>query len=102
MLQSLIGLIAGVVIGLGFGIVQDAARRRNQRLQESGKLKSAWVVFPGSGGRVAFLLLALVLIQLICPLLFREGTQWWVSAGVVGGYGWTLFRRLRERKAHDV
>jgi hypothetical protein len=36
----------------------------------------------------------------VCPLLFRDGTQWWVSGGVVAGYGWTLFQQLqRLRKA---
>src|ERR1051325_6998846 len=42
MLQSLVGLIVGGFIGAGFGMVQDAARRRNQRRQEDGTLKSGW------------------------------------------------------------
>jgi len=48
MFLSIIGLIAGGFIGVGFGMVQDAARQRNERLQESGKLKSGWAVMPGS------------------------------------------------------
>ncbi len=103
MIQAIAGLIAGVLIGAGFGMVQEAARRRNERLQQAGKLNSGWAVMPGSGARVAYLMLALVLVQLVCPLLFVNGTQWWVSAGVVLGYGWLLFRRLREqRKAGGV
>jgi hypothetical protein len=35
---------------------------------------------------------------LICPLLFEEGTQWLVSAGVAAGYGWVLFQQLRQRR----
>jgi hypothetical protein len=34
-------------------------------------------------------------------LLFSNGSQWWVSAGVAGGYGWTLYRRLQERLARS-
>lgn len=98
MIGAIVGLIAGGLIGAAFGMIQDAARRRHEKLQQDGKLHSAWTVMPGSGRRVAFLLMALVLIQIICPLLFRDGTQWWVSAGLLLGYGATLFRRLRERK----
>src|SRR6266581_611620 len=94
MLQSLIGLILGLIIGVGFGLVQDAARRHNEKRQQSGNLKSPWMVMPGSGARVAYLLIALVLIQFICPLLFRDGVQWWVSGGVAAGYGFMLYRDL--------
>ena len=52
---------------------------------------------PGSGARVAYLLIALALVQFLCPLLFVDGTQWWVSAGVIAGYGWLLYRQLRQR-----
>ena len=43
------------------------------------------------------MLVALALVQVICPLLFVDGTQGVVSAGVVFGYGWTLFTKLRHR-----
>jgi hypothetical protein len=99
MLQCIIGLAAGAVIGTGFGILQDAARRRHEKLQESKGLKSGWSLIPGSGARVAYLLVALALIQLVCPLWFHEGVQWWVSGGVVAGYGYILFRQLRARIA---
>jgi len=97
MFQFLTGLGVGAIIGAAFGLVQDAARRRNEKRQEIGELKSGWAVMPGSGVRVAYLLIALVLIQLVCPLLFRDGVQWWVSGGVVGGHGLMLFSQLRER-----
>jgi hypothetical protein len=41
----------------------------------------------------------LVLVQLICPLFFVNGSQWWVSGGVVLGYGSILYRQLRQRQA---
>ena len=97
MLESIIALFTGGLIGVGFGMIQDAARKRNEHLQDSGKLKSGWGVMAGSGRRVAYLVVTLVLIQIICPLLFHNGTQWWVSGGVAGGYGLMLFWQLRRR-----
>lgn len=96
-LGPVVALLAGGLIGLAFGRLQDAAQRRNQRLEQSGRLKSGWAVMPGSGARVAYFMVALVLIQLVCPLLFVNGTQWWVSGGVAAGYGYMLYTQLRQR-----
>jgi len=96
---SAAALVAGVLIGLSFGIVQDAAWKRHQRLAQAGKFNTPTAAVPGSMRRVAYLLVALVLVQLACPLLFKEGCQWWVSAGVVAGYGVMLYCQLRQRLA---
>ena len=96
--RALLALLAGSLIGLGFGWMQQAALRRNQRLQQSGTLNTGWAVMPGSMRRVAYLVVALALVQIFCPLLFVNGSQWWVSAGVVIGYGAILCRRLFEKK----
>ena len=90
---------AGAVIGLVFGAIQDAAARKNQALQRDGKLSSGWAVMPGSMRRVAYLLVALAVVQVGCPLVFNNGYQWWVSGGVVLGYGWTLYSKLRQTLA---
>ena len=92
-------LLAGGVIGLAFGAIQDKARMRYERLQREGKFKSGWSATPGSFRRVASLLVALALVQFLCPMLFAPGgiSQWCVSAGVVFGYGAALFRQLRRR-----
>lgn len=95
--RGIIGLAAGGVIGLAFGTLQQAALRHNERRQQTGGLKNGWSLMPGAGARVAYLLIALALVQLVCPLLFADGAQWIVSGGVVFGYGWTLFRQLRQR-----
>ena len=98
-LRALLGLIVGGAIGLGFGLIQNAAYRRHEKSQERGKLTNGWAVLPGSAGRVACLLAALALVQLISPALFAGGGQWWVSAGVAGGYGVILFHQFRQRRA---
>lgn len=97
MLQSIAAVLVGGIIGYGFGIVQDAARRHNERKEAEGKFKSVWFAMPGSGARVAYLLIVLVAVQLICPMLFRDGIQWCVSGGVVLGYGTILFLQMRRR-----
>jgi hypothetical protein len=99
LLQVTLALGAGAVIGLGFGTLQEAALRRHEQREREGKFKNGWSIMPGSGARVAYLLITLALIQLVCPMLFADGTQWWVSGGVVAGYGWPLFQRLRRRRA---
>jgi hypothetical protein len=92
-------LLVGTVIGLAFGAIQDAAARKNQRLQSRGQLSSGWGVMPGSMRRTAYFLMILAGIQLLCPLMFTNGSQWWVSGGVAAGYGYTLYRQMRRRMA---
>lgn len=101
LIASITALIVGGVIGAGFGLIQDAARRRYEKRQREGDFKSGWAVMPGSGARVAYLLVVLLLIQVICPLLFKDGIQWWVSGGVALGYGFMLFRQLRDRLSQN-
>ena len=96
LMRQIVGLVAGTAIGIGFGMIQNLGLRRNERRQQEGQLKGAMGVMPGSMRRVAYLMLALVLIQIVCPLLFADGTQWWVSGGVCLGYGSLLFLRLRQ------
>jgi hypothetical protein len=95
-------LLAGAVIGASFGLVQQAAWRRHQKLEQTGKLNSGWAVMPGSMRRVAFLLVALAAVQVACPLLFTAKCQWWVSGGVVAGYGVVLYNQLRQRLAKQA
>jgi hypothetical protein len=98
---GVLGLLVGAGIGYGFGLIQDMAARRNQQREDSGKLKSGWAVMPGSMRRVSYLVMALVLVQVICPLLFTNGIQWWVSGGLVAGYGLVLYSQLRQKLCAD-
>lgn len=95
--RALVALLAGSVIGVGFGYLQQAAVRRNEAKQRDGTLGTGWSLMPGAGARVAYLLIALVVIQVVCPVLFADGIQWWVSGGLLLGYGWTLLQELRRR-----
>ncbi len=97
LVRALVALGVGGVIGHAFGLLQSAALRRHVSMEQAGKLKNGWSLMPGAGARVSYLLISLALVQLICPLLFADGTQWFVSSGVVLGYGWMLYRQLRQR-----
>ncbi len=100
-LRPVLGFVLGGSIGLGFGLLQAAAQRRHRRRQESGRLKTGWVLVPGSMGRVAYLLIALVLVQVVSPAMFSGGEQWWVSAGVALGYGALLASQVYRRRAEN-
>ncbi len=102
LMASLAALVIGGLLGGVFGSIQITAQRQQEKRLQQGKFKSGWVLLPGSGGRVAFLLLALALIQLVCPMLFADGIQWWVSAGVLIGYGIILGRHLRQRTSSSA
>jgi uncharacterized BrkB/YihY/UPF0761 family membrane protein len=96
LLLSVVGLVVGAVVGFTFGTIQNAAFRRNEGRRLAAGEKSGWSYIPGSMTRVALLLIALVLIQVFLPMLFNGNFQWVVSAGVVIGYGWSLFRLRRK------
>jgi hypothetical protein len=96
-LRAAVGLGAGAVIGYAFGLLQNAALLRNERRAQAGELKSGWNLMPGSGARIAYLLIALLIVQVVCPLIFVGHTQWVVSAGVILGYGCMLVVQLRHR-----
>ena len=100
-LRPVLGLVLGCSIGLGFGLLQAVAQRRHRRRQAHGRLKTGWVLVPGSMGRVAYLLIALVLVQVVSPALFSVGEQWWVSAGVALGYGALLGRQVYRRRTEN-
>ncbi|MGZ4987981.1 MAG: hypothetical protein ACXWIU_11820 [Limisphaerales bacterium] len=100
--QTFGAIIVGGAIGWGFGLLQQAATRRNERLQTTVKLNHTWSLMPGSMTRVAFLLVALALVQVICPMFFTSTAQWCVSAGVIAGYGWMLYQSMRARLAARV
>jgi hypothetical protein len=96
-LLTIAGFIVGGLIGLAFGAIQNYALHRNEKRQEEGHLKSGLMVMPGSMSRVAFLMIALVLVQIGMPMLFDGVSQWIVSAGVVLGYGWILYNEMRRK-----
>jgi hypothetical protein len=94
-----LALVAGAMIGYAFGLVQSNASRRHERLQREGKFDSGWKATPGSFRRIAYLLVALALVQFLFPIFFAPNglSQWCVAGGVAAGYGLVLYRDMRRR-----
>ena len=93
----------GGTIGLAFGSLQNAALLRNRKRERDGNTRTLWVLMPGSAGRIAFLLMVLAVVQIVCPMFFeKEGMQWIISGGVILGYGWTLLDQVRLRSSHQL
>ena len=99
---SMIGFVVGAEIGAGFAWLQSVALHRNEMLLQQNQKPNWWMQqIPGSGGRVAFLLMALVLTQVLFPSLFPGANKWWVTGGLVLAYGCSLFGQLRHRVAQS-
>jgi len=101
-LVSIAALVIGGIIGLLFGTIQNAALARNKKLQESNQLKNGWMIMPGSFGRIAVLLISLVVVQVTCPIFFQGDIQWIVSVGLILGYGWTLLKQLKHHSVNHA
>lgn len=96
-IRTLSAVLIGLAVGYSFGLLQENARRRNAALQSAGELKLGVQQLPGTGRRIAYLLLSLLAVQLLCPLLFRDGIQWLVSGGLLVGYAIPMWSQLRAR-----
>lgn len=98
-LQLVLAFIIGGAIGYCFGLVQNMATRRYEARQAKGKLKDYSSIMPGSFTRVALLLIVLVLVQMACPYAFTNvQAPWWVTGGVMAGYGYTLYQKLQAKR----
>jgi hypothetical protein len=94
----LLGIVLGMTIGASFAWLQLLAARRNEMLQKQEPLGILRQI-PGSTGRVALLLMALVAVQ----VLFPTADKWWLSGSLVISYGIPFFWRLKDRtsQAHQ-
>jgi hypothetical protein len=97
--KSLLGFITGCLIGLAFGIVQRIAKERYEKRQGIRQLSTPWLVIPGSLTRTVFFIIALVFVQLACPMLFEDNVKWMVSGGVALGYAGVLLDEFRKKTA---
>ena len=97
--RALVGLVAGIAIGYGFGVMQKKARGKNEQLQNEGRLANGWLVMPGAMKRVSYLLIGLAGIQFFFPVLSIGRAPWFVSSGVVLGYGWILIKHIQHLRS---
>jgi hypothetical protein len=86
------GIALGALIGGTFAWLQLQALCRNELLQNREELPALLKRLPGSGVRVAFLMLALVLVQVLAP----NADKWWLSGSLVVSYGLPFLTRLLQ------
>ena len=91
-----LGIVLGITIGGAFAWVQLLALRRNELLERREQVPTLLRQIPGSGGRVAFLLIALVFAQ----VLFQGASVAWMAAGVAVAYAIPFAWRLRVKYLH--
>ncbi|HUI06472.1 MAG TPA: hypothetical protein VL486_05650 [Verrucomicrobiae bacterium] len=89
----LLGITLGTLIGGAFAWMQLRAARRNELLQRQQQSPEILRQVPGSLTRVAFLLMALVAVQVFFP----QADKWCLSGALVVAYGIPFFWRLRDR-----
>ena len=98
------GIILGIILGGAFAWLQLQALRRNELLEKRQELSVLLRQLPGSGGRVAFLLVGLVLVQVLAP----AADKWWLSGSLALSYGapflWRLIQLMprQPRKARQA
>ena len=86
------GMAVGLILGGAFAWLQLQALHRNELLEKRQELPTLLKQLPGSGGRVAFLLIALVLVQVLVPNV----DKWWLSGSLAVCYGIPFLLRLRH------
>ncbi|HUJ09407.1 MAG TPA: hypothetical protein VL171_05215 [Verrucomicrobiae bacterium] len=91
-LSILLGIVLGVTIGGAFAWLQLLAARRNEMIEKQQPVGILQQV-PGSMGRVALLLMALVVVQVVFP----TANKWWLSGSLVIAYGIPFFWRLKYK-----
>src|ERR1041384_2310606 len=93
-----LGLVLGMAIGGAYAWLQIAALRKNERLmQEQGKSRGPAAMLPGSMMRVAFLLIALVLVQvLVVPENKTPRFYWCLTGALVVTYSVPFFWKLKN------
>ena len=84
------GMAVGIILGGAFAWLQLQALRRNELLEKRQELPTLLKQLPGSGGRVAFLLIALVLVQVLVPNV----DKWWLSGSLAASYSVPFLWRL--------
>ena len=69
----------GLVLGIGFAALQWLALTRHELLEKQAQLPRIWRFLPGSAARVALLLMALLLVQVLAPAADLK----WLAVGLL-------------------
>ncbi len=91
--SAILGLALGGLIGMVFAWLQLQALWRNELVEQKKEVPGWLRQVPGSMGRVAFLLLAVIMAQVLCP----SANVVWMAAGVAIAYAIPFVLRLKDK-----
>ena len=97
----ILGVTLGVVIGGAYAAWQLAALRKNEQRQREAGAPSLAGMVPGSMLRVALLLIALVVVQIVVPAEYKTQNFYWsltISLAVTYSipFAWKLKDMMRK------
>ncbi len=89
---ALNGAVIGAVIGGGYAWLQLRSLRRTAQAQQAGQPASLGGNAAGAFSRVALLLVALLVVQLLLPA--GQIDKWWLTGALAVSYSVPFFWRL--------
>ena len=100
--SAVLGVVLGVLIGGVYAALQLSALRKNEQRQKQGDPIRVGGMVPGSMTRVALLLVALVLVQVVVPNELKTTKFYWsltISLGLT--YSVPFFWKLKDMMSRN-
>jgi hypothetical protein len=97
-----LGVVLGVLIGGAYAALQLSALHKNEQRQQQGEPIRVGGMVPGSMTRVALLLMALVLVQVLVPNDQKTTKFYWsltISLGLT--YAVPFFWKLKDMMSRN-
>jgi hypothetical protein len=95
--SAVLGAVLGVFIGGLYAALQLSALRKNEQQQQQGVPVRVGVMVPGSMLRVALLLIALVLVQVLVPNEQKTAKFYWsLTICLAVTYSVPFFWKLKQ------
>jgi hypothetical protein len=95
--SAVLGAVLGVFIGGVYAALQLSALRKNEQRQQQGEPVPVGGMVPGSMLRLALLLVALVLVQVLVPNERKTNKFYWsLTIGLAVTYSVPFFWKLKD------
>jgi L-asparagine transporter-like permease len=100
--STVLGVVLGVLIGGVYAVLQLSALRKNEQRQQQGEPVRIGGMVPGSMTRVALLLMALVLVQVLVPNDKKTTSFYWsLTISLAVTYSVPFFWKLKDMMSRN-